>query len=1205
MVYEDLLLNCGGGIISEKDRVDQCKTTASICIGIGGTGVTALSVLKGKIYQQLKPDHPDGTMPKYKGIQLLGIDFDDNSYRQFGGKCRLSDAEFFSIRQEKLNYLLSDPVGKSRIKNDPHLNWMEIDRINRLLNERYAFVGERQTGRYLLIERAATLVSKLQLICTEAMRSRNTDALTVYIFAGLSGNTGGGCFLDVCYLVRHVIQMGGWNGRIVGCFFTPDVITGKPEVASNPDCVAYNNSNGYAAMKELDYLMNLKGVHDYFEQDYAEGIHVKTQMPPVDLCYLVSTMQPDGQPVSNAFEHSVDVAAECVLSYLTGAGNEDAEGYEDASLFSLTGQLVGATRGVASIPRHHGANRCYQLVGICNAEVPKSQFLTYLAAGFVRQLHQEFYRPKNCMTNDLVDEFMAKTRLRVRDVFDEIIKDEGQLNLPPIDPGVLAEQPCCERGKLPREWAQAANLWYAQNRAQRKANADKLIADLTAYSYAGNNDQSLIGRLFRRLYKMSADFAYGPYYVAYLLNNNGQDLCAALTGEIEKAENQAKAQLVQIPDAEQWVIQCNQELINARRGQRARAYEAFYEAVQNMVSYINVYEQCVKTKEVLLTFRDQVKRLHDEFFCPFRELFGNIYETFEANAAYLDASQSRHSNGCTRQIVGLADVQPRLDEVINQTSTFTNQCNFIEALLEMPEMWIQGDQDRLTSFIQTHMLNLFKDEAGFGLGDYLNEKYPGIQPQALIDQIQTDMISQVDQQAVPMFRCDPTVDLNADVAWRTFGLSVPQHCAEVGTATAEYAQHPDRRYAIRKLGSANRITGMRVISGVPLFAYEGLIILRQDYDRVLGSYAGFGIHLYAKTDRGNFKEWRTFLPVPVPYSRAKNVDPALIPNSESLTELYRKAWACGVIAGDTRKDALYPNQKTLVLRLSNLPEAPDVPRESLMNGSSVDMAKLQELEDWCKDTLNRMHCPDINPDCTLVCLTAGEIRSGEDETVYLDQFISAPNIQELAQMEIRKRERLEVLLKQLDSLRMEDEDYNKNLDFLVWMTFSRLLRFTDYDAKPDYVRPVCIRTVPSMGTQLILFERSMRYLNFPLYQAFLVMQDWFKVVTGLPKSKELEPYDTVDLRNLYTDISLQLDEFRRQRRVPADYLVPAILEWIYNGYWYEDLCQGNLLDDYTPEEKKDIIRFYAELRQRLSALKAESASWPKGYNLEQLMQFLG
>ena len=70
MKYDSLLLNCGGGITNPAAKSKQFSQSAALCIGIGGTGIAALSDLKGKIYQQLIPDNPGDPLVKYDGIQL-------------------------------------------------------------------------------------------------------------------------------------------------------------------------------------------------------------------------------------------------------------------------------------------------------------------------------------------------------------------------------------------------------------------------------------------------------------------------------------------------------------------------------------------------------------------------------------------------------------------------------------------------------------------------------------------------------------------------------------------------------------------------------------------------------------------------------------------------------------------------------------------------------------------------------------------------------------------------------------------------------------------------------------------------------------------------------------------------------------------------------------------------------------------------------
>lgn len=306
--YDSLLLNCGGGIINRSQQSKQYRGAAALAIGIGGTGVAALAELKQKVYQQLEPDNPDSPVPEYQHIQFLAIDSDTTDIDRMRGMARLDrEREFFSINNPNLATALRE---KDLIKCNASLNWMDIDRIGDLmLLGNLPVCPIRQVGRYLLISRASNLISTIQAKCTQALEGMTGSELDVYIFAGLSGGTGGGCFLDTCYIVQRALENMGraQSANVTGLFFLPDVVNSKPQVASQPATVKYYSSNGYAAMKELDYLMSLRDADDWFRQDYG-AFKIETQEPPVNMCYLISAIKSDGSLVPDGFRYCINRA---------------------------------------------------------------------------------------------------------------------------------------------------------------------------------------------------------------------------------------------------------------------------------------------------------------------------------------------------------------------------------------------------------------------------------------------------------------------------------------------------------------------------------------------------------------------------------------------------------------------------------------------------------------------------------------------------------------------------------------------------------------------------------------------------------------------------------------------------------------------------------------------------------------------------------
>lgn len=64
-VYSNLLLSEGGGIIFPQQQGEQVKNTATILIGLGGTGLDCLKAIKATVKERLRPDDPEAKVPEY------------------------------------------------------------------------------------------------------------------------------------------------------------------------------------------------------------------------------------------------------------------------------------------------------------------------------------------------------------------------------------------------------------------------------------------------------------------------------------------------------------------------------------------------------------------------------------------------------------------------------------------------------------------------------------------------------------------------------------------------------------------------------------------------------------------------------------------------------------------------------------------------------------------------------------------------------------------------------------------------------------------------------------------------------------------------------------------------------------------------------------------------------------------------------------
>ena len=140
-VYSKLLLSAGGGIISTQQQAEQVGNTATVLIGLGGTGIDCLRTIKTQVYSRLKPDDPGEVVPRYSHIRFLGVDTDesvinqktsadkadDNKEKKANKNMYLDSTEFFSIANANIKDAVKTEAAISMRKD---LNWFRWEDIN-------------------------------------------------------------------------------------------------------------------------------------------------------------------------------------------------------------------------------------------------------------------------------------------------------------------------------------------------------------------------------------------------------------------------------------------------------------------------------------------------------------------------------------------------------------------------------------------------------------------------------------------------------------------------------------------------------------------------------------------------------------------------------------------------------------------------------------------------------------------------------------------------------------------------------------------------------------------------------------------------------------------------------------------------------------------------------------------------------------------
>ena len=168
-VYSKLLLSAGGGIVSATQQADQVKNTATVLIGLGGTGIDALRTIKTQVYARLKVDNPDAAVPRYQHIRFLGVDSivesnggwdEETPYNSTMGSLHaLDNTEIFSIYNPSIRHMFSNPEA---MKMRDELSWVRWKDIDMPILTNACALGIRQIGRLLMMDKSAAFMSRVE-----------------------------------------------------------------------------------------------------------------------------------------------------------------------------------------------------------------------------------------------------------------------------------------------------------------------------------------------------------------------------------------------------------------------------------------------------------------------------------------------------------------------------------------------------------------------------------------------------------------------------------------------------------------------------------------------------------------------------------------------------------------------------------------------------------------------------------------------------------------------------------------------------------------------------------------------------------------------------------------------------------------------------------------------------------------------------------
>lgn len=274
----------------------------------------------------------------------------------------------------------------------------------------------RQVGRVHLAQRTALDMLRdyvVEKIHSLTSNQNNLDPINVFFFCGISGGTGSGTIIDLAFLTRYFIRE--FNGNVYARtrFRAYLMLPSACGFETDKGKKTRGNRNAYAAMKEIDYFMNLSVRQEHFQEDYdGERVDIKENI--FDFCTLVEGVGGPGIIFDDQNKVAMQVTSDSIINMITDAGLKDSAGgtqfLVDSFLCNrdVTSDII-RSNSHREWPRN--AHYVYNVIGYSECVVPIDLMVAYVSMKVFDQVWQLFSKGGE-VTEDKVDDFLSNCGLQ-------------------------------------------------------------------------------------------------------------------------------------------------------------------------------------------------------------------------------------------------------------------------------------------------------------------------------------------------------------------------------------------------------------------------------------------------------------------------------------------------------------------------------------------------------------------------------------------------------------------------------------------------------------------------------------------------------------------------------------------------------------------------------------------------------------------------
>ncbi|QCJ44158.1 hypothetical protein FAY30_20860 [Bacillus sp. S3] len=833
---QQLDVSLGGGIISEKIRVDTIDNPMLV-IGLGGTGIDALLRLKYQVNRRFKlPQDPLSKKKKEKPNNIEFLAFETNEYdrnKNYKGIGLDPNKEFVLLSNPEIGGLL-----QNRSTLEPYIKeWLSPELL--IADGISGASGVRQAGRLLLFTKINQVVQTIERKI-EAVLEGTGKRLYVFILTGLSGGTGSGCFLDIAYITRGIMERkfgptGVDKVSLLGYLFTPDVNLSKRGLSSHT--VEYIEKNGFAALKELDYWMNCDERNERYKMKYGSLLDVNSPMPPFNLCHLISGTNLEGKWLENAYDYCMNVTAENISNFM--ASEEKKSGEE----FAIHDYISNIRTNIAQMPKPYAANYQYNIIGASMAEIPLEEMTTYIGYKLFRKMNKMFDAEPD---QSEVEQFLEKLRLdpdSIHQRFNERVPDplSGYKNSDRYSYNHVIKTPVIHLDEeLECDFLLKAKEQY---RKCRKQLPGEIIVE--------------INRQLERYFLLPKK---GPIFASRLLySTDGFCLLKTLQAYIEGLRNRLERLPKAILSEQEHAISKQEEARGAFMG-KDRKKNAYIEA---KLAEFDLRAEKARSEEMIELYEDVYQLISQEnnkIYEVYKEILETLKGIFEKNARLLvDGEDMSHDHDTAYywHLVSVSDIGREIQHLFESKDGELLVQQWAEMLLEKSSNWVKETDLDVVGTVSEFLSDQFGELITKSMEDFLRLKYGEDLP---IDKIIEDKIAaRLDRDALPVFHLANSTGSLHFPQWGF--VSVPVKAPNIFNGIKNFERHSlsHSRFTIKESELKNRIFWLNTKNGIPLFAYSPLSLYEAAYEKTILEKEGVGRHL-VQTEKENW----VYLPSPIP-----------------------------------------------------------------------------------------------------------------------------------------------------------------------------------------------------------------------------------------------------------------------------------------------------------------------------------------------------